>query len=71
MYCMSWACKRKKSGGRLYWHHLPKAPHFNDFYKDNSPKPANGGSMINAGKYTVRITAVDADRVAVGGFDVQ
>lgn len=29
------------------------------------------GSMINAGKYTVRITAVDAEGVAVGGLDVQ
>jgi hypothetical protein len=29
------------------------------------------GSMINAGKYVVRITAVDAEGVAVGGVDVQ
>ena len=29
------------------------------------------GSMINAGKYTVRITATDAEGVAVGGLDVQ
>ncbi|HUP10763.1 MAG TPA: hypothetical protein VM187_01080, partial [Niastella sp.] len=29
------------------------------------------GSMINAGKYTVRITAVDAEGVAIGGLDVQ
>ena len=29
------------------------------------------GSMINAGKYIVRITATDADGVAIGGVDVQ
>jgi hypothetical protein len=29
------------------------------------------GSMINAGKYTVRITATDAEGVAIGGLDVQ
>lgn len=29
------------------------------------------GSMINAGKYTVRIIATDAEGVAVGGLDVQ
>jgi hypothetical protein len=29
------------------------------------------GSMINAGKYTVRITAADAKGVAIGGVDVQ
>ncbi|MBO9204043.1 MULTISPECIES: malectin domain-containing carbohydrate-binding protein [Niastella] len=29
------------------------------------------GSMINAGKYTVRITATDAEGVAIGGVDVQ
>jgi hypothetical protein len=29
------------------------------------------GSMINAGKYTVRITATDAEGVAIGGADVQ
>jgi hypothetical protein len=29
------------------------------------------GSMINAGKYTVRIIAVDAEGVAIGGVDVQ
>lgn len=29
------------------------------------------GSMINAGKYTIRITAEDADGVAIGGLDVQ
>jgi hypothetical protein len=29
------------------------------------------GSMINAGKYTVRITAVDAEGVAIGGLDIQ
>jgi beta-galactosidase len=29
------------------------------------------GTMINAGKYTVRITAEDAQGVAVGGLDVQ
>jgi hypothetical protein len=29
------------------------------------------GSMINAGKYTVRITAEDADNIAIGGLDVQ
>lgn len=29
------------------------------------------GSMINAGKYTVRITATDAEGVAIGGLDIQ
>jgi beta-galactosidase len=29
------------------------------------------GSMINAGKYTIRITATDAEGVAIGGVDVQ
>lgn len=29
------------------------------------------GTMINAGKYTVRITAEDAEGVAIGGLDVQ
>lgn len=29
------------------------------------------GSMINAGKYTVRIIATDAEGVAIGGVDVQ
>jgi beta-galactosidase len=29
------------------------------------------GSMINAGKYIVRITATDAEGVAIGGVDVQ
>ena len=29
------------------------------------------GSMINAGKYTVRVTATDAEGVAIGGVDVQ
>ncbi|MCS3798749.1 malectin domain-containing carbohydrate-binding protein [Niastella sp. OAS944] len=29
------------------------------------------GSMINAGKYIIRITATDAEGVAVGGLDVQ
>jgi beta-galactosidase len=29
------------------------------------------GSMINAGKYTVRITAMDAEGVAIGGVEVQ
>jgi beta-galactosidase len=29
------------------------------------------GSMINAGKYTVRITATNAEGVAIGGLDVQ
>ncbi|AEV99915.1 glycoside hydrolase [Niastella koreensis] len=29
------------------------------------------GSMINAGKYTIRITATDAEGVAIGGIDVQ
>lgn len=29
------------------------------------------GSMINAGKYTVRIIATDAEGVAIGGLDVQ
>jgi hypothetical protein len=29
------------------------------------------GSMINAGKYTVRIIATDATGVAIGGVDVQ
>lgn len=29
------------------------------------------GSMINAGKYTVRINAIDAEGVAIGGIDVQ
>jgi hypothetical protein len=29
------------------------------------------GSMINAGKYTVRISATDAEGVAIGGVDVQ
>ncbi|OQP66414.1 glycoside hydrolase [Niastella vici] len=32
---------------------------------------ATSGSMINAGRYTVRITAVDAEGVAIGGVDVQ
>lgn len=29
------------------------------------------GSMINAGKYTIRIIATDAEGVAIGGVDVQ
>lgn len=29
------------------------------------------GSMINAGKYIVRVTALDAEGVAVGGLDIQ
>jgi hypothetical protein len=29
------------------------------------------GSMINAGKYTIRITAEDAEDIAMGGVDVQ
>jgi hypothetical protein len=29
------------------------------------------GSMINAGKYTIRITATDAEGVAIGGVEVQ
>jgi len=29
------------------------------------------GSMINAGKYTIRITAADAEGVAIGGVEIQ
>jgi hypothetical protein len=29
------------------------------------------GSMINAGKYTVRVTAVDAEGLVIGGVEVQ